>query len=493
MARTARSRWVSLYPAALGAVIGSLLVGLALPFAVGERPVAVSSTPADGMPSGGVTSGTPAPATGGGAQAGAAVTLPSGEAAPAPGASTAAGPASRAAGAVTATGRGVTATEVRIGILLLDIGGAASALGFGVPGLDPREQQEDWQVFVDKLNAEGGIAQRKVVPVYRAYDPTNADDMRATCIFMAEDAEVFAVLSTGGYSSDGQLCLVREHAMPFLSTQGQAEEVYRHGLAFTWGMSRERILRNQALLLHRRGLLRGKVIGVVDADEAAVKGPVERSLLPELQRLGYQVAHRSTLSPSTFTAASQIPVEISQMQSKRVDFVLLGLANVPIAQWVNEADARGFRPRYGLSDFINGVNDVTLGLLPRSFDGVGVTSLRIGETRVGRPLAGADQACLDHYAKATGRRPAPDDTRFNILQIACGALGQVRDAAARAGTQLTVPRFTSGLRELGTLDIPTQSPGSWQRKFDAADFVRTARADMECPCWVPVDEFVPAE
>ena len=47
----------------------------------------------------------------------------------------------------------------------------------------------------------------------------------------------------------------------------------------------------------------------------------ETALLPALRELGYEVAHRSTLSSDTATSQAQIPLEVQRMQSAGVDTI----------------------------------------------------------------------------------------------------------------------------------------------------------------------------
>ena len=480
----------SVLPPVLGVMIGAALVGFALPSLIDADPPGTVATgrAATSMPldaPAGSPGGVDDPATPG--------ATPSARGAPDD------SPVNDGAGSSTgptasngATGRGVTATDVKVGVLLLDLG-SVGALGLGVPGLTPREQQEDWQVFVDRVNDEGGAGGREVVPVYRRFDSLSPDDMRAACLYLAEDAAVFAAFTLAGFQGDAPLCLTREHGMPYITTWGEPESFYAYGLEFTWAMSRERMLRNQVGSLHRQGALDGVTIGIVDSDHPAIEPVVDNAMLPELARYGYRVAHRSTLSQNFEAAAAQIPLEVSQMRAKGVDYVLVALQLVLINQWVNEGDAQGFRPAYALSDFQSGVTDFTLQALPRSFDGTGITSTRIGEWRRDFPLPAVDRSCLDYYAAKTGRRPAPDNNRFATLQAACGILQQFRAGVKAAGPGLTEQGFSRAMQGRGTMELPLYAGGSWRPgKFDASDYVRTARADMACRCWLPVDDFVPA-
>lgn len=59
--------------------------------------------------------------------------------------------------------QGVTATSVRVGFLLYDLGGTASRIGFtgSATGLDPQQQRAAFEAYVGDLNRRGGVAGRR--------------------------------------------------------------------------------------------------------------------------------------------------------------------------------------------------------------------------------------------------------------------------------------------------------------------------------------------
>src|SRR5205814_9262955 len=83
----------------------------------------------------------------------------------------------------------------------------------------------------------------------------------------------------------------------------------------------ERIIYEQVNALHAHGYLQGKTIGLVTTAQGGSKAP-DRTEIPRLESLGYHIAHRSDLSDDIPTAQSQIPVEINQMRSAGVNFII---------------------------------------------------------------------------------------------------------------------------------------------------------------------------
>ena len=155
----------------------------------------------------GTTVGSPAgPATAGGvAPVGAART-----AVTAGGGTAAAGPA---------TGRGFTEDEIRIGYLTWkEVSSAGSAVGYAV---DYGDQEAIANAIIDDLNSRGGIAGRKVVPVFYDYrtsdilaSPEAAD--QAACTTMTEDTTVFAVVAVTGVLGEVLPDCLAKHQTPLI-------------------------------------------------------------------------------------------------------------------------------------------------------------------------------------------------------------------------------------------------------------------------------------
>ncbi len=78
------------------------------------------------------------------------------------------------------------------------------------------------QALVDDLNASGGINGREIELIARGYDPLDAESMRAVCLELAEDHQVFAVL--GGLRGDQVLCYTEQHETVAVAAEGLTAE-----------------------------------------------------------------------------------------------------------------------------------------------------------------------------------------------------------------------------------------------------------------------------
>lgn len=119
------------------------------------------------------------------------------------------------------TAPGVTSTTISLGIETFEgFNKAGKALGISA-GLPTDETQDNAQLVVNWLNKHGGIAGRKIVPVYHDTNIDSADsfdaDAQAACSGFTEDHHVFAVLTPELFDHDTLMSCLSQHATPLLA------------------------------------------------------------------------------------------------------------------------------------------------------------------------------------------------------------------------------------------------------------------------------------
>src|SRR5207302_3793337 len=99
---------------------------------------------------------------------------------------------------------------------------------FGIES--PDEQKADYTAIIDAINAEGGIACRKVVAQFFEANPADQNNLHATCLAVGESG-AFAVIDPGSYTSPtapgGPICFASQHIAYFggyILTQSQADQ-----------------------------------------------------------------------------------------------------------------------------------------------------------------------------------------------------------------------------------------------------------------------------
>jgi ABC-type branched-subunit amino acid transport system substrate-binding protein len=406
-----------------------------------------------------------------------------------------AGGSTGAGAGLTASDRGVTPTTITIAFLLADLG-SLSQLGFGVPGFNVKDQEAYIRVYVDNINAQGGVYGRQIDPVFVSYDPTNQQTSQTACRTATQDHEIFAAIdSGGGLNEQGMRCFTDQNHTPLiaLGSFGTPPSWYETsaGYLFTVNASGLRSLANLAYLLDARGLLKGKRIGIIDRDFPGTVQTVKDGLIAVLEQYGYQVVHRKDLSMDDGTAASEVPVAVQEMRTMQVDAVFILTDFIIGTQFVQTADRGAYQPLYFASDFGPMTNDIAVMTMPASFRAVGVTTVRTGEWRVGLPEPAVDAACRDIYTKATGANPQRSDNTYGGMDNACGLVDLLVRGTTASGPELTRAKYVDGLQQIGRIDYPLYGGFSYgPGKFDGGDPVRTLTFDSGCACWMPQGDFV---
>lgn len=498
----------------VGVSLGMLIAGLAVPFVFGDRtsePISASTTPSPAADGGHSTAnGGDSTPTGqdeedptGQDPTGqdeedvvSTATTVDGEAGGAAGggAPTDAGP-DAGGELLTATDRGVTADTIKLGVLLLDVG-SIGRIGIEVPGVTPEQQKEAYEVYLKELNDAGGINGRRVEPVFEAYDIFSFDSMRAACLALTRDAQVFTAVDAGGLYGAPILCFTEENRTPLLmlGTQGIPAGYFDRsgGYLFSAFASGVRGMANLVGELEARGMLKTATIGILEDDGGDPGGhTVREGAVATLERLGRKVVHRARMSADRGAAASQVPVAVQQMRASGVDTVLLLSESLGATQFVQEADSQQWQPRYFAGDWQTMYSDVSTQNMPRSFDGsLVLTATRNNDWRLNRPEPEFDADCRRRWQRATGEELDPSVTAYQTTLRICTIVEMFARGASDAGASLTRERLSDSLQAAGQLPLATLGGGALGKgKFDAADLFRFMTWKYDCRCWMPSSDF----
>ena len=499
-------RRTQVYLLLVGVVVGMLAAGLAVPMIFGESVTSgpgSSSTLAAGDAGAGAA-GSAADAAGAagagaaGANGGAAASGGTSAAGGAIGGGGVAGSAGGGAGSVTgltATDRGVSATTIKLGFLLLDIG-TVGRLGVTV-AINPAQQQAAFQSYVDDINSRGGINGRKIQPYYRAYDVTDRDDQIAACRELTQDRQVFAVL--GGFNIvDPNLCVVEENKTPLISNANNNPDwVFARagGRLITLYPRSGRMMAATVAEMERVGLA-SKRIGIMSDGLNDPGGQVAMQLQRLLEQRGHKVVYRGQLSDDISTASSQVPVEENRMQTAGGTgaevVVFLSSNAVYGTQFVNQANSQNYHPAYLNTDWASNNGDTTNSNMPESYDGsLAFTFNRGYSGKKPSPVVPEATRCRDIYNQRSGRTLAePGNAEYGLTVGYCDVVRLFETMATSAGPDLTRARLIAGLDKVGLFASAAFGPGALSStKFDLSDVERTERWGSDCKCWHPVDAF----
>lgn len=375
---------------------------------------------------------------------------------------------------LTATDQGVTATTIKLGILVPNLD-ELQAAGFKV-GLTG-DFDKIMKAWTKELNENrDGIACRKVTWVKMVFDVLNVDDMIAKCKAMTEDEKVFAVVTPGGYDSVAQLCIAKDHKTPFVNPEPEPAGWYREAAPYLWNllMSKDRTHRNHARWLVQSGQIKpgdpdagATRVGVVYHGIPNVAPPVEDALLPELNRLGVKPVRVTKLSSDTEQALAQINQVVLQFQTANVQFVMMPMNLIFKSQFMQVAEKQNYFPRYTDSDHNFGCFDFVTTTYPaKSWQNTKcVSSAELDGYRRDDAVKFADNHPFAQYADRIYKQANPEGYTNNgqasrdqadaqrLFQIGMGSqIMLVKQAADRAGPAVTRAKWGVEMGRTGVFD-----------------------------------------
>jgi ABC-type branched-subunit amino acid transport system substrate-binding protein len=402
-------------------------------------------------------------------------------------------PVAAAGSSVPSRGRsgfGFTATEIKVGVSISSDGNAAiSALGAnGVAFPDGKALAN---TYVDYLNRTGGIAGRKVKPVfydYRASGNVETSDA-AACATWTQDDHVVAALGvragTTGTNDALTPCLTKA-GVPWMTGRGDQRKFnqYPSTLYAPSIINLTRLERAIVEGLAADGFFTpGAKIGVMYQDNLEMKRAVDEGLVPALRARGLSIAKQAATG-NAFTESSNIELQFATAGITHVLFVAPGGA----APWqfMQSASQNQHHYKYGVSsDDYPAV--VLEQLAPK--DQLATTSgfgyLPVGDVngQQAPPPTKGLAGCLKVF------RDAGYDTAAATSQL---AMAYICDPfqALRAGwtgqAQLSTPALRDGIERLGRT---FSSAGAFAARFgpgrphDGAAAYRMLHFGSSCSCF----------
>jgi ABC-type branched-subunit amino acid transport system substrate-binding protein len=387
------------------------------------------------------------------------------------------------AGAASKLGQGVTDSTIKLGLVQVDYSCIKDFVDF-----DRGNQEEIYKVFVDDLNAKGGILGRKVEPVYRDFCPVGNAQALSTCTSFTEDDKVFAVVGVFiDQSGDAQLCIAKNHQTVEIIhnvSQSWIDEAPK-GLLLTPNITTDRRLSVILDLLARDKTLKGKKVAVLTQPDS--KDRAEALVTPALKKMKVKQGTTAVLNVTgadTTAAQSQLESFIEKWKGEDVDtFMIVG--QVVVSKTYVTMLKEAFPKATLISDQTptaqsGGQDAVAAGVTPNPYEGLMSVEGQGSQERFETPVM---QQCVKTYEKATGKKvvapkdvkPGTDGKRTEIwasIEDACGDILFFDTIAEKAGKTLNNATWTKAVNTMGTVDN-TFVLGKWASlhtgKYDAND------------------------
>jgi hypothetical protein len=350
---------------------------------------------------------------------------------------------------------GVTATTIKVGIPYVDL--AAVDKQFGLK-INQGSFPDAYNALFAKINAQGGINGRKIVPLFAAVNPTGTAAAATACTQLTEDTRVFAVISPLS-----PVCYLEHGVVNINSTVTQNVSA---GAAQNFTLTPPSIALDpiQLGILARRGIFKNKKVGIfggasTDQDEVNVV----KSTLQKDHVTVVQVGVDSAPSTDQVAAAQQQQVIAERFKNAGVNEVVAvgtGSAGWPQYQEQNQST---YLPTFVATNY----SDLSGTLTGKSFEPQYVTNVVAvapypsATTMWNDPLI---KQCIATIKKAypsdviqspIGQKAGDSSTNTYVApESACTNTALFATIAKAAGKSLTTSSFTKAGYGLKNVAIP---------------------------------------
>lgn len=419
-------------------------------------------------------------------------------------------------GGIPPSAPGVTATTINIGLLYTNNSGAANA-ALGAGGITTGDERGNDQILIDDINAHGGVAGRKLVPVFHALDATSTDtndaQFQAACDDLTQDHKVFAAFAGGNevflQCVNSRGVIAQEDNL----TQSDAARFQRYPYYFEIGsLNLDRMASAEMSALsaqnyftawdsaNSRPAVTGKAkLGVLAFDLPSFNHAVDEVVVPALDKLGYKPDPADVVrvpapqrSSDLSGATAAVSSAVLKFRSDGVDHVIvMDASGVVTLLFGRNADSQHYFPRLA-ANTQNGYQALAdAGAYPKSemVGAVGIgwlpaLDITASENTDNGPYSNdARRRCLA-LMKAHGQTYSDVNAEAVVL-AACNDFGFFQDAIKAAGpVPLSRANYLAGVHRLGST---WQSDGLFGTFFgpghhDGVSVVRYWAYVADCTC-----------
>jgi ABC-type branched-subunit amino acid transport system substrate-binding protein len=389
-------------------------------------------------------------------------------------------------------GTGVTDSTIKIGVALVDFKCIAPYIQ-----TTRIDEYKVYDAFIADINAKGGVAGRKLVPVYHTFCPIVPAPALALCTQFTEDDQVYAVLGDFvDLTGQAQPCIAKQHDTVLMTinlTQPIVDSA-PGGMILGFGVRQERRVSILLELLKQQHTLDGKKVAVLG--EATTRQSVQNVLVPGLKEIGADLGTTAILTISgadTTAATAQLLSFIEKWKTEGVDTVFLSGLQVSAQQFVPDLVKR--MPGVQLLADNNtvgsyGQNLQKAGVRPNPYDGIITAS---GASNKQYDESPNWKTCAAVYEKYF-HKPAPDQETVipgpnnhtidinGSITDACAELTIFKQIGDRVGTYLNNENWRNVVNNFGKIPVMQSFYGSIHSgKYDADNTFALVAFDPTIP------------
>jgi hypothetical protein len=381
---------------------------------------------------------------------------------------------------VPGVGPGVTATEIKLGVALIDYKCVESYVDSIYVN-----QETMWGYFIKNINDHGGINGRHIVADFKEICPIQPAAALAACTSFTQDDHVFAVVgSMYDTSGDAQLCITKQNNTPLI-TDSLTQDIIDKAppaLLLSPDITADRQLKVVMSLVKRHHILDGKIVAVLTETDATSR--VKSVVDPTLSAIGVREGKEAVLTitgADTTAAQAQLASFIELWKTEHVNALILVGAAASSKQFINEVKA-AIPDMQLIADTTSvesgGQDDVKAHIVPNPYDGIITAEGRIGLEHSKTPHF---RYCNNIYEQATGHPiPLPNvviklpngkqNSIYGNAEDACSFVTMFQDIATRIGKDLNIANWTTTVNNFGPIQVMNTDFASLHTgKYDADD------------------------
>jgi len=388
-------------------------------------------------------------------------------------------------------GPGVTANEVRVGFVVLQTEKLQATLGITLPPTGDLEAQIN-ELAAD-VNANGGIAGRKMVPIIRPYEAltdsqTNEEKL---CTAFTQDDKVFAVVLQGQFQANARPCYAKAKTVILDTTAFPLEQSAFEELApYLWQPSYPEYGDASAAMiadLDRAKFFERKTVGVVGIDNPQNRSVFDEDIAKQLDAVGVQAAEvRWIDGSSSATLQTGQDQAVTAFKAAGVNRLLVVGGQRLAAFMMITAQKQDWFPAFALSTWDQ--PDFGIRNYPDSMVGATGVSLSVafdvGDDQLEWPSTPGERRCKEILERGGDAFPERAIARQGLLY--CDAAWLLQDAFADSTGPVNAKAFEQGVFALGDSFEPAAAYASFwdEGRYAGAVGFRRMRYAKDCNCMV---------
>ncbi|MBT2452251.1 ABC transporter substrate-binding protein [Streptomyces sp. ISL-43] len=346
---------------------------------------------------------------------------------------------------------GVTADGIKVGITYPDLEAVRQFVQ-----IDHGDYVAAYDAVIARINAQGGINGRLIVPVYAKINPVGPAPAQEACARLAQDEKVFAAL--GFFNSDDPLCYVETQRTAVFG--GAFTEAGGARAKAPWFSTAggDGITAAVAKFAEQGELLKGRKIAVVGSVLAPKDVEKAKSALTQAGSAPVETATLDAAPNDTVAVAQQSAVIVERFRAAGADTVFaIGPISTSIGTQIEKTP---WRPRFLFPDLGSGAL-YAADQAPHDW------SVLAGATAAGIRSDFQDPeylACLEDLYRADPSRrgtvlapeakPQGSPDLYTSVLTACQNIALFRAVAAKAGTKLDYRTLKAAGDSLGAFHVP---------------------------------------